>query len=323
MKKETEIHIPRRTMKIFCGSSHPELGREIAAELNCPLGQVELGVFANGEIYVRFLESVRGADVFVIQTVFQPVNRSLMELLIMVDALRRASAERITAVIPHFGYARQDKKTAAREPITAKLVANLMVTAGVNRIITMDLHAGQIQGFFDLPVDHLTALPILTDYFREKKLDDLIAVAPDVGRVKTVKKFGDVLGSPLVILHKTRPAHNFAEITHVVGEVVGKTAVIVDDMIDTAGTVVSGAVALKEKGAREVYVCATHGLFSRQAQDLLDSAPIKEVVVTNTVPVKTKSSKIRVLSVARLLAQTIFNVHEDSSVSELFKGLEY
>ncbi len=323
MEKEAEVHIPRRLMKVFSGSAHPKLGQEIAKKLNYPLGKVELGVFANGEIYVRFLESVRGADVFVIQTIYQPVNRSLMELLIMVDALRRASAERITAVIPHFGYARQDKKTAAREPITAKLVANLLVTAGVNRVITMDLHAGQIQGFFDLPVDHLTALPILADYFREKDLSDLIAVAPDVGRVKTVKKFGDVLGAPLVILHKTRPAHNLAEVTHVVGEVEGKTAVIVDDMIDTAGTVVSGAQALMEKGAKEVYVCATHGLFSRQAQDLIDSSPIKEVVVTDTVPFKVRSSKIKTLSVAHLLAQAIFNVHEDSSVSELFKGLEY
>lgn len=323
MKKETEFHIPRLTIKVFSGSAHPELGQEIVSQLNCEMGKVELGTFANGEIYVRFLESVRGADVFVIQTIYQPVNRSLMELLIMVDALRRASAERITAVIPHFGYARQDKKTAAREPITAKLVANLLVTAGVDRVITMDLHAGQIQGFFDLPVDHLTALPILADYFREKKLDNLIAVAPDVGRVKTVKKFGDILGAPLVILHKTRPAHNLAEITHVVGEVEGRTAVIVDDMIDTAGTVVSGARALIEKGVKEVYICATHGLFSRQAQELIEEAPIKEVVVTNTVPVKIKSSKIKVLSVARLLAQAISNVHEDSSVSELFKGLEY
>ncbi len=323
MKKEDQIHIPRRTIKVFSGSAHPELGKEIVSHLGCEMGKVELGVFANGEIYVRFLESVRGADVFVIQTIFQPVNRSLMELLIMVDALRRASAERITAVIPHFGYARQDKKTAAREPITAKLVANLLVTAGVDRVITMDLHAGQIQGFFDLPVDHLTSLPILADYFRDKKLIDLVAVAPDVGRVKTVKKFGDILEAPLVILHKTRPAHNLAEITHVVGEVEGKTAVIVDDMIDTAGTVVSGAQALIEKGVKEVYICATHGLFSRRAQELIEEAPIKEVVVTNTVPVKVKSSKIKVLSVARLLAQAISNVHEDSSVSELFKGLEY
>lgn len=319
------LHVPRGKMMLFVGSSHKRLGEEIAAKLGVKLGQVELSTFANGEIYVRFLESVRGTDVFVLQTISAPVNRNLMELLIMVDALKRASAERITAVIPHFGYARQDKKVAAREPITAKLVANLLMTAGVDRVVTMDLHAGQIQGFFDVPVDHLTAIPLLATYFKEKKIKNLVVCSPDVGRVKTVKQLADLLGAPLAIIHKTRPARNVAEVTAVVGEVKGKNAILMDDMIDTAGTMTQAVEALKKEGAEDIFVCATHALLSPPAVDRIKKSPIKEVVVTNTLPLteEKRFDNLSVISVADLLAKAIANIHEDSSVSILFKGIEF
>ncbi|MCL4079502.1 ribose-phosphate pyrophosphokinase [Coriobacteriia bacterium Es71-Z0120] len=309
-----------KRMMVFSGTHNRELAEGIVKHLGIELGNIKISKFANGEIYVRYLESVRGADVFLVQSMCQPVNASIMELLIMVDAAKRASARTITAVIPHYAYARQDKKSAAREPITAKLVADLLTVAGVDRVIAMDLHQGQIQGFFNQPVNHLTALPILADYFESLNLENLTIVSPDVGRVKVCKKLADMLGASLAIMHKGRPEHNVAEITHVIGEVEGKTCIIADDMIDTAGSVTEGARALVNKGAVAVYVAATHGIFSPPAYDRIDSAPIQEVVVTNTMPVpeERRHGKIRVLSVAPLFAHAIQNVYNDESVSELF-----
>ena len=306
---------------LFSGTSNPQLGKEIADCLGISLGQVKISQFSNGEIYVRFLESVRGADIFLVQTMCQPVNDHLMELLIMIDALKRASAERISAVIPHYGYARQDKKTEGREPITAKLVADLLTTAGADRVLSMDLHAGQIQGFFDRPVDHLTALPLLTEYFSGKDIKDLVVVSPDVGRVKVAKKYADKLGAGLAILHKTRPAHNVAEIGHVVGDVSGCTALLVDDMIDTAGTITAGAETVVAGGAKHVFACATHGILSGLAIDRINASPIEELVLTNTIPTPGTDvmPKLKVLSIAQIFAQTILNVYEDESVSAIFE----
>jgi ribose-phosphate pyrophosphokinase len=258
--------------------------------------------------------------VFIVQSMCQPVNSALMEMLIMADAARRASARTITAVITHYGYARQDKKSAAREPITAKLVADLITVAGVDRVITMDLHQGQIQGFFNTPVNHLTALPILASYFESKHLDHCTVVSPDVGRVKVCKKLADMLGASLAIMHKGRPDHNVAEITHVIGDVEGRTCIVADDMIDTAGSITAGAKALISAGAKEVYVAATHGIFSPPAFERIDASPVVEVVVTNTLPVSDdhRNGKLHVLSVAPLFARAIQNVYDDESVSELF-----
>lgn len=309
-----------KRMMVFAGRSNLELAEGVARHLGIELGNVKLSEFANGEIYVRFLESVRGADVFLIQSICEPVNSTLMELLVMTDAAKRASARTITAVVSHYGYARQDKKSAAREPITAKLVADLMTTAGVDRVIAMDLHQGQIQGFFNQPVNHLTALPILADYLESLDLDDCVVVSPDVGRVKVCKKLADMLGAELAIMHKGRPEHNVAEITYVIGEVRDKVCIVADDIIDTAGSVTEGAKALMNAGAKAVYVIATHGIFSPPAYDRIASSPITEVVVTSTVPVpgERRAGKIRVLSVAPLFAHAIQNVYNDESVSELF-----
>lgn len=309
-----------KRLMVFAGSHNHELSEGIARHLGIELGNLKLSNFANGEIYVRYLESVRGADVFLVQSMTQPVNASIMELLIMIDAAKRASARNITAVIPHYAYARQDKKSAAREPITAKLVADLLTTAGADRVIAMDLHQGQIQGFFNLPVNHLTALPILADYFENLHLENIAVVSPDVGRVKVCKKLADMLGASLAIMHKGRPKHNVAEITHVIGEVEGKNCIVADDMIDTAGSITEGAKALMVKGAAAVYVTATHGIFSPPAFERIDSAPIEEVVITNTleVPEERQHGKIKVLSVAPLFAHAIQNVYNDESVSELF-----
>jgi len=309
-----------KRMMVFSGTANEELAEGVAKHLGVELGNRRIRKFANGEIYVRYLESVRGADVFLIQSVVKPVNDTLMELLIMIDAAKRASAESITVVIPHYGYARQDKKSASREPITARLVADLLTVAGVDHVIAMDLHQGQIQGFFNQPVNHLTALPILVDYFESLGLENCCVVSPDVGRAKACKKFADMLGSDLAIMHKGRPEHNVAEITHVIGNVEGKVCIMADDMIDTAGSVTEGAKALMQAGAEKVYVTATHGIFSPPAFDRIDSSPIEEVVVTNTVPVaeEDRHGKIRVLSVAPLLAAAVGNVFNDESVSELF-----
>jgi ribose-phosphate pyrophosphokinase len=307
-------------MMVFSGTANPEIADGIAKHLGIELGNVKINRFANGEIYVRYLESVRGADVFIVQSIAKPVNAALMELLIMADAARRASARTITAVITHYGYARQDKKSAAREPITAKLVADLITVAGVDRVITMDLHQGQIQGFFNTPVNHLTALPIIAGYVESLGITDCCVVSPDVGRVKVCKKLADMLGASLAIMHKGRPEHNVAEITHVIGEVKGKTCIVADDMIDTAGSVTEGAKALMAKGAKAVYVAATHGIFSPPAFDRIDASPITQVVVTNSLPIPEdlRHGKLHVLSVAPLFAHAIQNVYDDESVSELF-----
>jgi ribose-phosphate pyrophosphokinase len=309
-----------RRMMVFSGTSNRELAEDVAKHLGIELGNVKISKFANSEIYVRYLESVRGADVFLIQSACNPVNDSIMEMLIMADAAKRASARSITAVVSHYGYARQDKKSAAREPITAKLVADLMTTAGIDKVIAMDLHQGQIQGFFDQPVNHLTALPILSDYFESLDLDNRCIVSPDVGRVKVAKKFADMCGASLAIMHKGRPDHNVAEITHVIGEVEGKNCIVIDDMIDTAGSVTEGAKSLVQKGAKSVYVTATHAIFSPPAFERIETSPIQEVVITNTLPVpaEQRGGKIRVLSVAPLFARAIQNVYNDESVSELF-----
>jgi len=311
-----------KRLMVFSGRSNPALGEEIAEHLSIQLGKVELASFSNGEIYVRYLESVRGADAFVIQTLADSINDNLVELLIMIDALKRASAHKVFAVIPHYGYARQDKKAAAREPITAKLVADLLITAGIDRVVTVDLHAGQIQGFFNVPVDHLMGLPLLAGYFKEKNLEDLVVVSPDVGRVKMAKRYADKLGASLAILHKSRPAHNVAEITHIIGEVKGRPCLMIDDMVDTAGTLVSGAQALVDSGAKDIYAGATHPVLSGPAVDRIANSPIKELVITNTIPVPEEKMipKFKVLSISGLLSQAIRNVYEDRSVSELFDG---
>lgn len=315
--------IDERKLMIFSGSANEELGQEIARNLGLKMGKVLLKTFSNGEIYCKYLESVRGANVFVIQSISPPVNFHLMQLLIMIDALKRASAEKIAAVIPYYGYSRQDKKTEAREPISAKLVADLLTVAGLNRVLTMDLHAGQIQGFFDLPVDHLTALPLLADYFISKDLKDLVIVSPDVGRVKTAKKFSDKLKAPLAILHKARPEHSVAEVLNVIGEVKGKVALLIDDMIDTAGTITEAAKTLVEKeGCKEVYAACTHPILSGPAIDRINDSPLVQVVVTDTIslPEGKDMKKFKALSVAPILADTVRNVFEEESVSELFEG---
>lgn len=315
-----------KRLMLFCGRSIPQLGQKIAEQLEIKLGDIEATTFSNGEIYVRYAENVRGSDVFLIQSTSPPVNDNLMELLIMIQAARLASARRITAVMPWLGYCRQDKKTAGREPITAKLVADLLQTAGVDRVLTMDLHQGQVQGFFDIPVDHMTAVSTLSEYFRMLQLpqEEMVVVSPDVGGVKRAKKFADKLGDhvDLAILTKTRPQHNVAEIMEIIGDVKGKTCIMVDDMIDTAGTIAAGATVLMEMGAREVYATCTHPVLSGPAYERLETSPVKEVVVTDTLPLNPdrKTSKIRVLSIASTLADTIQSVFRDESVSKLFEG---
>jgi ribose-phosphate pyrophosphokinase len=316
-----------KNLKLYSGRSNPELAQKIASQISLEmktsieLSKIKLKTFENGEIYARYLESVRGCDVFIIQSVAgDAINSYLMELLIMADAAKRASARTVTAVITHYGYSRQDKKSASREPITAKLVANLLTVAGVDRTITVDLHQGQIQGFFDTPVNHLTALPIFADYFTAKQLTNVCVASPDVGRAKAAKKLADLLGADLAIMHKSHPEHNVAEITNVIGDVRGKTCIINDDMIDTASSIDGAVKALKQQGADEVYICATHGLFSGPAYQRLEAAGVKEVVVCDTVPVPVEhqSGKIKVVTVAPLLAKAIANVYKEASVSELF-----
>jgi len=307
-------------MMLFSGTSHPQLAKEIAELLGTELGEVTIEKFANNEIYVRFLDSVRGAELFLIQSLCGDVNESLMELLIMIDAAKRASAESICVVIPHFAYARQDKKSAAREPISARLVADLLTVAGANRIITMDLHQGQIQGFFDMPVNHLTALGVLADYFAGLNLEDPVVVSPDVGRAKVCKKLADMLDVPLAIMHKGRPEHNVAEITSVIGDVDGKTCILTDYMIHTAGTITAGAKALMDKGAKAIYLGATHAVLSPPARERIRDSVVVDCVVTNTIaiPEDRTCDKLTILSVAPMFAAAIKNVYNDGSVSALF-----
>ena len=315
---------PKKRMAFAAGRSSPELAEEIAKHLGITTLEVEIADFANGEIYVRFEENVRGADLFVFQTHASPINRNIMEQLIMIDAAKRASAKRISAVIPFYGYSRQDKKSRGREPITSRLVADLLTAAGADRVLTVDLHTSQIQGFFDKPVDHLTALPLLAAFLEEKFDHDLVVVAPDAGRVRVAEKFASRLHAPLAFLHKRRrpDQRNVSETLEVVGEVKGRRCIIVDDMIDTAGTITGGAEVLVSFGAEEVYACATHAILSDPAIDRIKNAPIKEVVVTNTVPLPEEKQldNIVVLSIAPILASTIRAVFQDESVSEIFQG---
>jgi ribose-phosphate pyrophosphokinase len=316
--------VTKKRLVLVAGRGHQELSAEVAEHLRVPLGEVVLSTFANGEIYCRYGESIRGADVFVFQTHCEPTNDRLMEQLIMIDAAKRASAKRITAVAPFYGYARQDRKAEGREPISARLVADLISVAGAHRMVTVDLHTGQIQGFFDYPVDHLTAVPVLEEYLRHTLSGEPVFVAPDAGGGKLARRYADRFGGDIAFIDKRRPkgTHNVAVATEVVGEIDGRTCVIVDDMIDTAGTVVSAANLLIDRGASDVYIAATHGLLSGPAVDRLKNAPIREVVVTNTVPIPSEKrfDGLRVLSIASLVAEAIDAVFEEGSVSELFDG---
>lgn len=309
-------------LKIFSGSANLSLSEEVARYLGVDLGPMVRKRFADGELYVQIQESIRGCDVYLIQPTCHPVNDNLMELLIMIDACRRASARQVTAVIPYYGYARADRKTAGRESITAKLVANLITQAGASRILAMDLHSAQIQGYFDIPVDHVYGSPMLLDYLKQKNLSDLVVVSPDVGGVARARAFAKKLNdAPLAIIDKRRQAHNVAEVMNVVGDVAGKTAVLVDDMIDTAGTISEGARLLRAEGARQVYACVTHPVFSPPAIERLSSGVFEEVIVTNTIPLGGDRyfPQLRVLSVASILGETIWRIHEDTSVSSMFR----
>jgi len=319
--------VTKKHLMLFAGTSHPELAEEIGKELGLPISPCEIRRFASSETYVRPHESVRGADVFIVQTHAAPVNEYIMEQLILIDAMKRASAKRITSVIPYYGYSRQDKKTLAREPISAKLVADLLSAAGTDRVISVDLHSGQIQGYLDVPFDHLTALPLLEDYLLNDaglNHEDLVVVAPDTGRVKVAERLAGHLQADLAFIYKRRSRHEAHKIEamEVVGEVDGRPCVIVDDMIDTAGTVTQGARALADRGAVEVYAAATHGLFSGKAVPNIEESPIKQVVVTNTVPIPEdrQFSKLKCLSIAPIVASAIRAVFEDQSVSEIFHG---
>jgi ribose-phosphate pyrophosphokinase len=319
--------ITKKRMMLFSGTIHPALGHEIADNLGIPVSDAKLSRFASGEIYFRSEESVRGADVFVVQTHYDPVNEAIMEQLVMIDAMKRASAKRISAVVPYYGYSRQDHKGVSREPISAKLVADLLATAGVDRVVSIDLHSGQIQGYFDCPFDHLTALPILSGYLEEDlglRGDDLVVVAPDAGRIKTAEKLRRYLHADLAFMYKRRSrteAHKIEEMA-VVGEVRGRPCILVDDMIDTASTVAKGATALAQQGAGPIYAAATHPVLSGKAVQNLEEAPITEVVVTNTMPIpeEKRFGKLKVLSIAPLIADALRAVFEESSVSEIFHG---
>lgn len=309
-----------KALKIFTGNAHRKLAEEIAEYLGVKVSQAEVNTFSDGEICVGINESVRGTDAFVIQPTCAPVNNNLMELLIMIDALRRASARRITAVIPYYGYARQDRKAKARDLITAKLIANLLTAAGARRILSIDFHAGQIQGFFDIPVDHLWGQPLIAEYFLNKGIDDFVVVSPDLGGVTRARGLAERLQASLAIIDKRRPCPNEAEVMNIIGSVQGKNVVMIDDIIDTAGTITLGAEALKKSGARDVYACCTHPVLSGPAIQRLENSIIKEVVVTDTLPLNTEKRipKIKVLSTAPLLGEAIIRIHEDLSVSKLF-----
>lgn len=310
-------------IKVFTCNAHPELAEEIAKCLGVTLGKSEVLRFSDGEVSVKIDEKVRGTDVFIIQPTSTPANEHLMELLIMIDAMKRASAGRITAVIPYYGYARQDRKTRARDPISSKLVADILQTAGADRVLTMDLHCAQIQGFFNIPLDHLVGMPVLTKYYTNKlgdKTDDVVAVSPDLGSVGRVRGFATKLDIPIAIIDKRRPKANVSEIMNIIGEVSGKRVILVDDMIDTAGTICNAANALKERGATAVYACCTHGVLSGPALERIEESAIEELVVLNTIalPKEKKISKIKEISVAEIFADAIRRIHEDLSVSKLF-----
>ncbi|NLY51355.1 MAG: ribose-phosphate pyrophosphokinase [Firmicutes bacterium] len=309
-----------KKLKIFTGNANPQLAHDIARYLGTTVGRSEVKRFRDGEINIRIGETVRGADVFVIQPTSAPTDTHLIELLIMIDAFKRASAKEVAAVIPYYGYARQDRKTQPRDPISAKLVANLLTAAGADRVLTMDLHAGQIQGFFDIPVDNLRAMPILANYFLEKQLEDIVVVSPDVGGVSRAREFANRLNCGLAIVDKRRPEPNKAEAVNVIGDIEGKTAIIVDDIIDTAGSMVEAVRVLIDRGAKEVYACCSHPVLSPPATERLAASPVKEVVVTNSIPVPPEKQldKIKVLSVAPLFGEAIRRIFEELPVSKLF-----
>lgn len=311
---------PDKQFKLFSLNSNRALAEEISEVMGVRLGKSSVTRFSDGEVQINIEESIRGCDVFVVQSTSNPVNEHLMELLIMIDALKRASARTINIVIPYYGYARQDRKARSREPITAKLVANLLETAGASRMIAIDLHAPQIQGFFDIPIDHLMGVPILADYFEDKNLDDIVIVSPDHGGVTRARKMADRLKAPIAIIDKRRPRPNVAEVMNIVGNIEGKTCIIIDDIIDTAGTITLAANALVENGAREVYACCTHPVLSGPAIERIEHSKIKELVVTNTItlPEEKQIDKIKQLSVAPLLGEALIRIFEHRSVSDLF-----
>jgi ribose-phosphate pyrophosphokinase len=316
---------PHKRLMLFSGRSNPELARKIGERLGVELGEITIKTFAMDEVYCRYEESIRGADLFLVQTGCPPVDRNLMELFVMVQAAKLASAKRITVVVPWYPYSRQDKKSAPREPITGKLVADFLETAGADRVLTMDLHAGQIQGFFNIPVDHMTALPLFAQHFKDRGLtgEGVVSVSPDPGRAKMAVRFGEMIEADFAIMHKTRPGHDVASVTEVTGRVRGKVAIMGDDIIATGGTLVAGARALRNAGATSVYIFATHGLFAGNALErFADSDEVDGVVVTDTVPVDPlhRPDKLTVLTVSGLLAETIWNVFSDESVSAIFAG---
>jgi len=312
----------RDKIRIFSGNSNPQLAQKICDCLSIPVGTARVRTFSDGEVMIEIGENVRGRDVYVIQSTCAPTNNNLMELLVMTDALKRASAATITAVIPYYGYARQDRKAAPRTPITAKLVADLITTAGVNRVVTVDLHAGQIQGFFNIPVDNLYAVPVILEYLKKRfEGEQIVMVTPDAGGTERARAFAKRLGCTLAVIDKRRTGPNVAEVMHLIGDVRDKVAIILDDMIDTAGTLTQAAKALKENGARSIFACATHGVLSGPAIERINNSDIEEVVLTDTIPLGDKgqaSTKIKMLSVAELLAEAIRRIHEDESVSSLF-----
>lgn len=313
-----------KDVKIFTCNANPDLAQKIAQCLGLGVCDTEVTMFSDGEIGVNIYETVRGSDVFVIQSTCNPVNDHLMELLIMIDALKRASAGRITAVMPYFGYARQDRKAKARDPISAKLVADLMTAAGANRVLTMDLHAAQIQGFFNIPVDHLLGGPLLASYYLQKfrdELEDFVVVSPDLGSVTRARTFASRLNVPIAIVDKRRPKPNVSEVMNIIGDIKDKNVILIDDMIDTAGTITNGAAALKERGAKEVYACCTHAVLSGPAIERINNSPISELLVLDTIPLTPDKmiDKIKVLSVAPVFAEAIKRIYGDISMSELFR----
>jgi ribose-phosphate pyrophosphokinase len=310
-----------RELRVFTGTAHPALGEAIARSLGVPLGRAHLARFSDGEVWFQIQDNVRGADVFVVQPTGPPVNENLMELLVMLDAFKRSSSSRVTAVIPYYGYARQDRKDKPRVPISAKLVADLLSSAGTNRVLTMDLHSAQIQGFFNAPVDHLFAAPVIIDYVLRLKLPRLTVVSPDAGGVERARAYAKRLEASLVIVDKRRESPNVAEVHHVVGEVDGRTALVVDDMVDTGGTLAKVAQALKEAGAREVLASASHAVLSGRAVERIDQSPLSRLIVTDSIPLSEEqraSSKIVILSIAELMGKAIRNIHEEASVTSLF-----
>lgn len=309
---------------ILTGNANPKLAKEVAEYVGVEICHAFVGQFNNGETQVIISDSIRGKDVFIIQPTSQPVNDSLMELLVMADACHRASARSITAVVPYYGYSRQDRKTRGREPITAKLVANLITVSGIDRVVTVDLHAGQIQGFFDIPVDHLAAAPIIADYILSKELEDVVVVSPDLGGVTRARSLADRLGTPIAIIEKRRPKPGEAQVMSLIGDIEGKTCVIIDDIVDTAGSLCEGAKALMDKGAKAVYACCTHGVLSDPAVKRVEESPLEELIITNTIPlpVEKESPKIKCLSMAAPIGEVISRIYMQKSVSKLFDAID-